>query len=208
MTTVDFYYSIGSRYSYLAATQIEALERETGCSVRWQPLNSRTLIARRGHDPFRGPPVSGQYDWEYRECDAKRWAAFYDVPFIEPRGRVEFDSELLALASIAAKRLGAVRQYSYSLFSAMFAESSILCIDRAECIRRAMQCSIPESDFEDELNSSNAVAKLSGTLNTARNIGVFGVPTFETEGKLFWGNDRLVLLRHHLLRRSSEQSGS
>jgi len=31
---VDFYYAIGSRYSYLASTQIARLERETGCRVR------------------------------------------------------------------------------------------------------------------------------------------------------------------------------
>jgi non-heme chloroperoxidase len=31
--TVDFYYSIGSRYSYLAATQIAALKSTTGCHV-------------------------------------------------------------------------------------------------------------------------------------------------------------------------------
>lgn len=199
MKTVNFYYSIGSRYSYLAATQIEALERETGCRVRWRPLNSLTLIARCGRDPFRGLPISGQYDWKYRESDAKRWAAFYGVPFIEPRSRVEFDSELLALAAIVAKRLGAVREYSYSLFSAMFAEASVSCINPAECVRRAIQCSIPESEFEDGLNSSSVAAELAETLNAAQNIGAFGVPTFEVDGELFWGNDRLLLLRHHLL---------
>jgi len=36
---VDFYYSIGSRYSYLASTQIAKLERETGSRVRWHPVN-------------------------------------------------------------------------------------------------------------------------------------------------------------------------
>jgi 2-hydroxychromene-2-carboxylate isomerase len=28
------------------------------------------------------------------------------------------------------------------------------------------------------------------------------VPTFVVNGAVFWGNDRLVLLRHHLSRRS------
>ncbi len=31
MRIVHFYYGIGSRYAYLAATQIAALERDTGC---------------------------------------------------------------------------------------------------------------------------------------------------------------------------------
>jgi 2-hydroxychromene-2-carboxylate isomerase len=42
---IDFYYSIGSRYSYLAATQIDALQQATGCHVEWQPINSIRLLA-------------------------------------------------------------------------------------------------------------------------------------------------------------------
>lgn len=66
MRTVDFYYSIGSRYSYLAATQLIALEQETGCHIQWHPINSVRLIAQRGINPFQGEPISGQYEWSYR----------------------------------------------------------------------------------------------------------------------------------------------
>jgi 2-hydroxychromene-2-carboxylate isomerase len=89
---IDFYYSIGSRYSYLASTQIDALKKETGCHVEWHPVNSVRLIAQRESSPFKGKPVSGQYEWTYRELDTKRWAKFYGVPYLEPRGRVHFDS--------------------------------------------------------------------------------------------------------------------
>lgn len=33
MKIIDFYYSIGSRYSYLASTQIKILEQEFDCQV-------------------------------------------------------------------------------------------------------------------------------------------------------------------------------
>ena len=59
---VDFYYSIGSRYSYLASTQIAKLERETGCRVRWHPVNGADIRTLRGRDPFAGEPLSGQYE--------------------------------------------------------------------------------------------------------------------------------------------------
>src|SRR5919106_6193877 len=125
MLTVHFYYSIGSRYSYLASTQIAALTRDVECSVEWHPLNSVALIARRDRDPFEGTPVSGQYDWTYRERDAARWAALYDVPFLEPRNRIEFDPGLVALAAVAGKRLGQVESYSRALFAAVFADPSV-----------------------------------------------------------------------------------
>jgi hypothetical protein len=52
--TVRFYYSVGSRYSYLASTQVEKLERERGCQVLWRPLYSVDLYELRGVSPFEG----------------------------------------------------------------------------------------------------------------------------------------------------------
>jgi 2-hydroxychromene-2-carboxylate isomerase len=71
---VAFYYGLGSRYSYLASTQIARLDTDTGCRVHWRPLYSADLFQARGADPFQGRPVSGQYDWAYRRFDAACWA--------------------------------------------------------------------------------------------------------------------------------------
>jgi 2-hydroxychromene-2-carboxylate isomerase len=197
MKTVDFYYSIGSRYSYLAATQIDALQQATGCHVEWHPVNSVRLISQLESNPFAGKPASTQYEWTYRELDAQRWANLYGIPYIEPRGRVEFDSELLAQACIAAKRLGKVEKYSRSLFAAMF-QDSLAKIDDRECTICAEACGIAAADFQDALRSPATIGQLDQTINTAVQAGVFGVPTFIVDDEIFWGNDRLVLLRHYL----------
>lgn len=197
MEKIDFYYSIGSRYSYLASTQINALTKETDYQVEWHPINSVRLIAQRQRSPFEGKPISGQYEWTYRELDAKRWAKFYGVPYLEPRGRVHFDSELLALACMAAKRLGKVEEYSRLLFAAMF-QDSLSAIDERECITRAKACGIDVNDFQAVLKEEETVKQLDATINQAFNAGVFGVPTFIVLGELFWGNDRIMLLRHYL----------
>ena len=193
---IDFYYSIGSRYSYLASTQIDALQQETGCQIDWHPINSVRLISMRENSPFAGKPA-GQYEWTYRELDAQRWAKLYGVPYIEPRSRVEFDSELLARACVAAKHFGKVAEYSHLLFAAMF-QDSLSKIDENECIDRAEICGIPAGDFQVALKAQETANKLNQTIDRATNAGVFGVPTFITNGELFWGNDRLILLRHYL----------
>ena len=202
MTTVDFYLSMGSRYSYLAATQIAALERETGCKVNWIPLNSGELPSRKCHNPFAGEPVSGQYDWNYREQDARRWADYLGVPYVEPRGRVRFDPALLGRAATAARRAGCAEAYGHALFAAMFVDPRITVIDRAECARRAAVCDIPETEFLDELDHPLTEEYHAAALAAADAAGVFGVPSFVVGNELFWGNDRLVLLRDHLLRAS------
>ena len=202
METIDFCYAIGSRYSYLASTQIDALKAETGCNIEWRPISSARLIARRGNSPFEGKPVSGQYEWTYRELDAKRWANFYGVPYLEPRGRVRFDAELLALASTAAKGLDKGEAYSRSLFAAMF-QDSLSEIDERECISRAEACGIAAIDFQAALRAQETVDQLNETIDNAFDAGVFGVPTFVVAGELFWGNDRMILLRHYLAQRQT-----
>ena len=201
---VDFYYSIGSRYSYLAATQIEALKKRTGCHVEWHPINSVRLISQRESSPFEGKPVSGQYEWAYRELDAKRWAKLYGVPYIEPRGRVRFDSELLAQACTAAKHLGKVEEYSRLVFAAMFQDSRAK-IEEQECTDYAEACGISASEFQVMLRSQLTVDRLNTTMNNAHHAGVFGVPTFITLDELFWGNDRIVLLSHLLENRHHDR---
>lgn len=195
--TIDFYYSIGSRYSYLASTQIKSLKQEFDCEFIWYPVNSVRLITQRGISPFEGKPISGQYEWIYRELDAKRWAKLYGVPYKEPRGRVNFNSELLALACTAARHFGKEEEYSNLLFRAIF-EDSLSQIDERECIICAEACDIPAIDFQSLLRTKETVNQLNATINRALDCGVFGVPTFIVSGELFWGNDRIILLRHHL----------
>jgi 2-hydroxychromene-2-carboxylate isomerase len=197
MKTVDFYYSIGSRYSYLAATQIDALQQATGCHVEWHPVNSVRLISQLERSPFEGKPTSTQYEWTYRELDAQRWANLYGIPYLEPRGRVDFDSELLAQACTAAKRLGKVEEYSRSLFAAMF-QDALAKIDDRECTIRAEACGIDAVDFQVALKSPETLMQLDRTIERAIRAGGFGVPTFIVDGEIFWGNDRLALLRHYL----------
>lgn len=64
--SVDFYLGLGSRYFYLAATQIARDEREHGCRFVWKPIASSTLLDRRGGYPFREPSNCGRYDRSYR----------------------------------------------------------------------------------------------------------------------------------------------
>ena len=107
---VEFFFSPGSRYSYLAASQMALLEAEIGCTVDWRPVNGGDIRKLRRRDPFEDEAVSGQYDWSYRERDARLWADYYGIGFREPPSH-HFDFWLLARSATAAKRLGRAADY-------------------------------------------------------------------------------------------------
>jgi 2-hydroxychromene-2-carboxylate isomerase len=197
---VDFYFGVGSRYSYLASTQLAALEAETGTRFNWLAVDSALLIAaaHNGHSPFAAPNGSGQYDWGYRQRDAEAWAAFYRVPYREPHGRLALDPSLLSLACTAARGLGVAEAYAHALLRAVFADD-LPSVDRAVCIACAGGVGLDRDTFASTLDDASTCEERERVTAKAIQQGVFGVPTFAINGRLFWGNDRIVLLRHALL---------
>jgi 2-hydroxychromene-2-carboxylate isomerase len=195
-SVVDFFYGIGSRYSYLASTQLERLATETGCQFRWRPLYSGDLFAARGRDPFQDRPVSGQYDRAYRRRDAERWAAYYGVPYREPD--VAFDPPRLALACTAADSLGAVEAFSRGLFRALFVDGTSP-LDDGVCAGLAREIGLDEAAFRAALVDPDIAARLAATVEEAVALGLFGVPSFVIGDEAYFGNDRLPLVRYTLL---------
>jgi len=57
---VEFFFGLGSRYSYLAFTQMARIEAMYSCTFNLQPLGSEELLKLRGASPFQGAPLSGQ----------------------------------------------------------------------------------------------------------------------------------------------------
>lgn len=195
---IEFYYGIGSRYSYLASCRLEPLARDAGAEIEWLPLNSVRLLKQRGYSPFdHVDQVRGQYRPEYRERDAARWAALYRVPFVEPRGRLTLDPELLARAATAGKLLGKARELTLGLFAAVF-HGEVPRVDREACARLAAGLGLDAEEFACALESEPVGRALDETMRRAHQSGVFGVPTFMVDGQSFWGNDRLPLLAHQL----------
>ncbi|MEZ5926015.1 MAG: DsbA family protein [Hyphomicrobiaceae bacterium] len=196
---VDFYFSPTSRYSYLASTQLDAIAERTGCTFVWKPLNNHAILARNGSDPFLSEQLlSGQYAWSYREYDAKCWADYYGVPFVEP---VHFrcDPPYITHGCFAAEACGRLVPFSKRLFQAIFIESRP--IEATDLADLALAAGLSETAFEQARADPHTREREASVLDEAVANGVFGVPTFRLDGRPYWGNDRLILLEHALKKR-------
>lgn len=194
---VEFFFSPASRYSYLAATQIAGLERETGCSVVWRPVHGSEIRRLRGRDPFHGPALSGQYEHAYRASDAEAWAALYGVPFREPR-EFHFDYELLVRGAVAGQSLGCGPDLLLSIADAVFG-SGRWPLDESLLAELAEAHDLARDPFVAAVRSDRTAEALAETAREAFERGAFGVPTFFIGSRMFWGNDRLALVRHALV---------
>ena len=179
-------------------TQIERLESETGCRVRWRPLFSGDLFAARGRDPFAGAPASGQYDWAYRRRDAERWAAYYGGAVSRARWRPVRPAPPRARRHRRrpARRRGAVQPI---LFQALFVDGTSPLDDDA-CVRWRTEAGLDPGELPPCHRTARDRRGSGRDGRAASARGVFGVPSFVLGDEVYFGNDRLVLLRHALLK--------
>ena len=193
---LTYYFSTGSRYSYLSMSQMPDIELRYGVSFDWVPVNGKRIRALRGADPFQGPPQSGQYDWAYRETDAKAWADYYGIAFNEPED-VEFDVELLLRAVIAAGKQGDIRTYSWRLARKVFAEQ-VWPLDQVVATQVAQDLDFDMQAFEQSCADPALQSELEDNCTQAVARGAFGTPSLFLGDDLYWGNDRLPLVCHRL----------
>ena len=195
-TKLEFYFSPGSRYSYLALSQVPKLEATYDVRFEWIPVTGSTVRNLRGADPFQGPPLSGQYDWSYRRTDAEAWAEYYNIPFVEPVDHV-FDADLLGRGAIAATTFGRLREVAWELARQVYEHSSWP-LNESVVLNTAESLGLDRSAFAKQLAAEETFATMATNCRRAVNRGAFGTPTFFVDERIFWGNDRIPLLRHAL----------
>ena len=194
---VTFFFGPGSRYSYLAATQLDRVAAETGARFRWRGLFSGGLTARTG-----GTPRSPQ-DPAWRTTDVTRWARHYGVAFRDVEGAVDW--RRLALACCAAQALDAAEAFGRALFARTYGAGDPP-RDDAGLAALAGEAGLDGEAFTAALNGQ-AQAVYDANLEAALAAGCFGVPSFVTpDGEMFWGQDRLPILVDHLISLSPERS--
>ena len=75
MARIDFWYSIGSTYSYLSVMRLADVAARTGAGFRWRPFNVRSVMIEQNNIPFKDKPVKSAYMWR----DIARRAQLYGL---------------------------------------------------------------------------------------------------------------------------------
>jgi len=183
---MDFYYFVGSTYSYLSVMRIEPLAAQAGVSVRWRPFNVREIMLEMDNIPFANKPAKLQYMWRDIERRTKRldlrWTGQPPYPI---------DPDLLAnrIAALAAGE-GWVAEFTKAAYDKWFHEGIRVgnAAELGDILRSVGQD--PENVIPRAGGFEGGEA-LDAATAEARRMGIFGAPTFLVQGEMFWGDDRL-----------------
>lgn len=186
MKPIDFWYSIGSTYSYLTVLRLSDYAAEHGVRFNWRPFNVRDIMIEQKNIPFANKPTKSAYMWR----DIERRASMYNLPISVP---APYPLENLALANQVAHlghREGWGETYTVETYRLWFVEGQLAGSEPnlSESLRRAGQD--PEIVLE-KAQSQEIVEALESETIFCRDLGVFGSPSFVVGDEIFWGDDRL-----------------
>lgn len=190
--TVDFYWDPASPFTYLAATQISKLAGETGAEFVWKPFLIGAVFKATGNKPPVTVPAKGNHMF----IDLRRWATLYGVPFSMPDS-FPINSVPPTRFAIAAAQQGDMAEIALALMTAHWGKGKD--ISNPEVLGSlAAELNLDADAITEAMGSDTVKAELRSNTDAAIERGAFGAPTFVVDGEMFWGNDRLELLRAHL----------
>ncbi len=191
---LEFFFDVGSPYSYLAATQLDDLRRRTGAAIRWRPFLLGGVFKATGNEmPARVPAKA-----RWMLGDLHRWAAHYGVPF-KMSTRFPINSLLPQRVLVAATLAdeAAVEPLAMALYSAYWVEDR----DVSDPVVIGEVAAGADLDGAALLQAAGAQPTkdaLRAATEEAVERGAFGAPTLFVGQEMFWGNDRLHLVEELL----------
>ena len=183
---IDFWFTMGSTYSYLSVMRLGELEQSSGVQFRWQPFHLLIILQEMKHVPFADKPAKLAYMWR----DIERRAAIYSIPVSLPAPYPAKNSILANLVAVAGTRQGWGIDFVRAAYSRWFQLGQ----------ETGSEPNVSESlrDIGQEPQSVLALAgaeerkaSLMSATRTAKELGIFGSPTFPVRVELFWGDDRV-----------------
>ena len=187
MKHIDFWFSIGSTYTYLTVMRLKKVEQEADVTFNWQPFSVRALMQEMDNIPFIGKPAKEKYMWR----DIQRRAERYGIPANLPIEYPLKNFDLANRVAIVAQQEGWCPEYVSTAYQLWFREG--LPAGDETNLRESLRNAGQRPDRVLELADSDSINHAyQDATSQARSLGIFGSPSFVVDGlELFWGDDRL-----------------
>ncbi|MFL5260184.1 MAG: 2-hydroxychromene-2-carboxylate isomerase [Hyphomicrobiales bacterium] len=187
--TITFWFDFHSPWCYLAATRIGALAASHDADLRWRPLQVARLVeAIGGRRSLEENPAFVRW---YKQ-DLQDWAAVYGLTISYHPNFPLRPSRALRVALYAAEH-GLAEASVLRIMRAYWSEAAD--ISDLDILRKlAQETGLDPTGTAEAAVSRTYGLELEANTREAIEMGVFGVPAFVLDGKIFFGNDRLPLL--------------
>lgn len=179
MRSALWYFDVVSPFAYICLHRLKELPQDV--KVEYRPVLFAGLL---GHWGQKGPAeIASKRRYTYRWCNW--WATRLGIPFRFPAGHPFNPLQHLRLSIACGSTPEAVRKIFDSVWTGGDGATNPIAFTALARALGVDPLQLGAEEIKDALrrNTEQAAAR-----------GVFGVPTFEVDGELFWGADSIEFL--------------
>ena len=194
MKSVEFYFDLGSPYSYLAYYRLLQIAEQQEIQIVYKPILLGGVFKATGNRSPIEIPVKGAYSI----LDMQRWAEYYQIPMqMNPHFPMNTLTLMRILTGVQLLHLEKFEQVLKLLFDAMFGTPQNL--NEPTVLAEVLEPSgFSVEDIMSMVQSDVVKQKLITETEQAIQRGIFGAPTFFVGDEMYWGQDRLHFVEQAL----------
>ena len=198
MKSVEFYFDLGSPYSYLAYYRLLQMAEQQEIQIVYKPILLGGVFKATGNRSPIEVPVKGVYSI----LDMQRWAEYYQIQMqMNPHFPMNTLTLMRILTGVQLLHLEKFEQVLKLLFDAMFGTPQNL--NELTVLAEVLKPSgFSVEDIMSMVQSEVVKQKLITETEQAILRGIFGAPTFFVGDEMYWGQDRLHFVEQALSKAS------
>ena len=199
--TIEFYFDCSSPWTYLAFHAIQPLAAEEGATIAWKPILVGGIFNTVNDTVYKSRESPNPRKLAYQAKDMADWSRLYGL-------RIKMRPTVFPVNSVKCMRGAFVAldhdrlvPYARAAFDIYWGEDRDLSQDDvlAEVVARA---GLDRAEFFERIASQPYKDRLKASTDEVIARGGFGSPTMFVGNDMYFGNDRLPLLREALRRAS------
>jgi 2-hydroxychromene-2-carboxylate isomerase len=191
---LDFYFDCSSPWTYLAFHAVQPLAAELGADIAWKPILvggvfnavNQTVYESRAHPNTRKQA--------YMLKDLGDWARLYGLRIVFPPSVFPVNSVKCMRGAFVALDEGKLVPYAQAAFEAYWSDDRD--ISREDVLADiAAKAGLERQRFFAAIETAACKQRLRANTDELIGRGGFGSPTMFIGDSMFFGNDRLPLVR-------------
>ena len=191
---LDFYFDCSSPWTYLAFRAIQPLAKESGAAIVWKPILVGGVFNAVNQTVYESRAKPNPRKQAYMQKDMQDWARLYGVAIKFPPTVFPVNSVKCMRGAFVALDEGKLVPYATAAFEAYWGDDRDLSKEDvlADIATRA---GIERQRFFAGIETDSCKARLRTNTDELIARGGFGSPTIFVGDGMFFGNDRMPLIK-------------
>jgi 2-hydroxychromene-2-carboxylate isomerase len=191
---LDFYFDCSSPWTYLAFHAVQPLAAELGAAIAWKPILVGGVFNAVNQSVYDSRAKPNPLKQAYMLKDLGDWAAFYRLKIAFPPKVFPVNSVKCMRGAFVALDEGKLEPYATAAFEAYWGDDRDISTEEV-LADIAATAGIERQHFFAGIETDACKTRLRANTDELIQRGGFGSPTMFVGNAMFFGNDRLPLVK-------------